>query len=155
LGPDASEPTLEALRADGRLGSFAVIHLATHGRIDDRAPMRSRLLLSPVGLTDPATDPATDGPTYDGALTAGEVLGTWRLNAELLTLSACRSGLGRHGGGEGFVGFAQAFFLAGARSLVVSLWEVDDRATALVMARFYGNWLGKGPGPGRPMSKAE
>src|SRR5262249_32003191 len=73
----------------------------------------------------------------------------------LVTLSACRSGLGRQGGGEGFIGFAQAFFLAGSRSLLVSLWEVDDRATSLLMARFYQNWLGRRPGLGRPLSKAE
>ena len=82
-------------------------------------------------------------------------MSTWKLDAELVTLSACRSGLGRQGGGEGFIGFAQAFFLAGARSLVVSLWEVDDRATSLLMTRFYQNWLGKRPGLDRPLSKAE
>ncbi len=83
------------------------------------------------------------------------MLGTWKLRAELVTLSSCRSGLGRPSGGEGHVGFAQAFFLAGARSLVVSLWAVDDRATSLLMTRFYQNWLGKRPGLDRPLSKAD
>ncbi len=94
-------------------------------------------------------------PVVDGVLTAGEVLNTWKLHAELVTLSACQSGLGRQGGGEGFIGFAQAFFLAGARSLVVSLWEVNDQAASLLMSRFYQNWLGKRPGLDRPLSKAE
>jgi CHAT domain-containing protein len=94
-------------------------------------------------------------PVYDGSLTAGEVMSTWKLSAELVVLSACQSGLGRSGGGEGFIGFAQAFFLAGARSLMLSLWEVDDRATSLLMTRFYRNWLGRRPGLAQPLSKAE
>jgi CHAT domain-containing protein len=155
LGSDASEQALEALRAQGELGRFAVIHLATHGKIDDLAPMNSRLLLAQDQLPDPATASSLERPIADGLLTAGEVLSTWRLHAELVTLSACQSGLGRPSGGEGFVGFAQAFFLAGARSLIVSLWEVNDQATSLLMMRFYQNWLGKRPGQDRPLSKAK
>jgi CHAT domain-containing protein len=117
--------------------------------------MNSRLLLSQDKLPDPTAVLALDGPAYDGILSAGEVMGTWKLDAELVTLSACRSGLGRYSGGEAFVGFAQAFFLAGARSLLVSLWEVDDRATSLLMTRFYQNWLGKRPDLVRPLSKVE
>jgi CHAT domain/PDZ domain len=155
LGSEADEPTLESLRTNGELGRFAVIHLATHGRMDDAVPMNSRLLLSQDRLTDPSAVPSLDQPVYDGALTAGEVMSTWKLNAELVVLSACQSGLGRSGGGEGFVGFAQAFFLAGARSLMLGLWEVDDRATSLLMTRFYRNWLGRRPGLVQPLSKAE
>ncbi len=143
IGSDASEQTLETLRARDGLAAFAVIHLAAHGQVDDVSPMNSRLLLSQDRLPDPMAPGSLDGPAYDGILTAGEVLGTWKLKAELVTLSACHSGLGRPSGGEGHVGFAQAFFLAGARSLIVSLWEVDDRATSLLMTRFYQNWLGK------------
>ncbi len=117
--------------------------------------MNSRLLLSQDKLPDPTTASSLDGPAYDGTLSAGEVMSTWKLNAELVTLSACRSGLGRQSGGEGFVGFAQAFFLAGSRSVIVSLWEVDDRATSLLMSRFYQNWLGKRPDLARPLSKVE
>ncbi len=154
LGSDASEQILDSLRSKGELGTFTVIHLATHGKIDDLSPMNSRLLLSQDRLTDPTTASSLDGPAYDGTLSAGEVMSTWKLNAELVTLSACRSGLGRQSGGEGFVGFAQAFFLAGSRSVLVSLWEVDDRATSLLMTRFYQNWLGKRPGLDQPLSKA-
>jgi CHAT domain-containing protein/tetratricopeptide (TPR) repeat protein len=155
LGSDASEQTLETLRSRDRLAGFAVIHLAAHGQVDDLAPMNSRLLLSQDRLPDPMAPGSLDGPAYDGILTAGEVLSTWKLDAELVTLSACESGLGRPSSGEGHVGFAQAFFLAGARSLVVSLWAVDDRATSLLMTRFYQNWLGKRPGLDRPLSKAD
>jgi tetratricopeptide (TPR) repeat protein len=155
LGSDASEQVLHALRDSGELARFSVIHLATHGIIDDRSPMNSRLLLSQDQLPDPMAALSLDAPACDGILSAGEVMGTWKLKAELVTLSACRSGLGRPGGGEGHIGFAQAFFLAGSRSLIVSLWEVDDRATSLLMTRFYQNWLGKRPGLSRPLSKAE
>jgi CHAT domain-containing protein len=53
-----------------------------------------------------------------------------------VVLSACESGLGKQAGGEGFLGFAQPLLARGARGLVLSLWKVDDRATALLMARF-------------------
>jgi CHAT domain-containing protein len=70
-------------------------------------------------------------------------------------LSACESGLGRYAGGEGYLGFAQALFVKGARSLVLSQWRVDDKATALLMTRFYQNLLGKRPGLSTPLPKAE
>jgi len=92
---------------------------------------------------------------FDGRLTANEILEHWKLNAELVTLSACESGLGRAGGGEGFLGFAQALLLAGSRSVCLSLWEVDDTATALLMDRFYQNLLGKRDGLDAPLQKAE
>ena len=77
----------------------------------------------------------------DGRLTAERVLRTWKLQADLVTLSACETGLGERAGGEGYLGFAQALMLAGARGTVVSLWPVDDRATTLLMTRFYENML--------------
>jgi CHAT domain-containing protein len=72
-----------------------------------------------------------------------------------VTLSACETGLGKRAGGEGYLGFAQALFLAGARSVVLSLWPVDDASTALLMERFYRNLLGKRPGLDKPLPKAE
>jgi len=155
LGSEASEQTLDALRTRGELANFDIIHLATHGRVDDLTPLNSRLMFSQDRLPDPMAAAPPDAPAYDGNLTAGEVMSTWKLNAELVTLSACRSGLGRQGGSEGFLGFAQAFFLAGSHSLLVSLWEVDDRATSLLMTRFYQNWLGKRAGLAQPLSKTE
>jgi tetratricopeptide (TPR) repeat protein len=116
LGSDASEQRLDDLRSHDKLKEFAVIHLATHGKMDDLVPMNSRLLLSQDHLPDPSAA-SLDQPFYDGTVTAGEVMSTWKLNAELVTLSACQSGLGRSSGGEGYVGFAQALFLAGARRL--------------------------------------
>ena len=66
-----------------------------------------------------------------------------------------KSGLGRAAGGEGYLGFAQPLFAKGARSLVLSLWKVDDDATALLMERFYRNLLGARPGLKSPLGKAE
>jgi CHAT domain-containing protein len=77
------------------------------------------------------------------------------LKAELVTLSACETALGREAGGEGFVGFTQALLMSGARSVCLSLWKVDDRATALLMRRFYTNLLGVRAGLAKPLPKAE
>jgi len=87
-------------------------------------------------------------------LTAERILRTWKLDADLVTLSACETGLGKYSAGEGFLGFPQALFRAGTRSMMLSLWPVDDTATALLMVRFYENLLGKRD-LRQPMSKAE
>src|SRR5262249_46635676 len=91
----------------------------------------------------------------DGRITAQQIVNTWELDADLVVLSACETGLGRPAGGEGYLGFTQALFAKGARSVVLSLWKVDDRATALLMARFYRNLLGRRPGLSAALPKAE
>ncbi|HEY8503464.1 MAG TPA: CHAT domain-containing protein, partial [Gemmataceae bacterium] len=67
----------------------------------------------------------------------------------------CDTGLGKYSGGEGYIGFSQALFLSGARGMVVSLWPVDELATALLMGRFYENMLGTPEGDVAPLPKAE
>jgi CHAT domain-containing protein len=154
LGSEASGGRLGAMARADRLRTFRYIHLATHGVLDDRQPLRSALLLAPDGPPDPpgrAPDGRTDG---DGRVTAWQMLRDWKLDADLVTLSACRTGVGAGGEGEGHLGFAQALFLTGGRSLVLSLWEVDDTATALLMTRFYENLLGKRAGLAGPLPKA-
>jgi CHAT domain-containing protein len=69
-------------------------------------------------------------------------------------LSACQTGLGKEAGGDGLLGFAQAFLSRGARSVVLSRWQVDDTATALLMVRFYENLLGKRKGLSKPLGRA-
>jgi tetratricopeptide (TPR) repeat protein len=154
LHSDASEQKVDQLAASGELGTFRYLHFATHGQPDSRTPMRSALLLAQAGQPDPL-ELALAGREARGRLTAERIRRTWKLDADLVTLSACQSGLGRLEGSEGYLGFAQALFLAGARSVVLSLWKVDDTATALLMARFYQNLLGKRPGLKQPLSKAE
>ncbi len=155
LGTDASEPELDRLAASGELGKAGFIHLATHGVIDEGAPARSAVILTQTDLPDPLTQVLNHKPAFDGRLSVREIQGGWDLNAELATLSACETALGRDAGGEGFVGFTQALLISGTRSLCLSLWKVDDTATALLMQRFYANLLGRRPGPSSPMPKAE
>jgi hypothetical protein len=155
LGNRASEQQLEALVASGRLRDYTVLHLATHGVLDTRIALHSALILAQDDLPDPLQQALAGQKAYDGRLTAAQILRTWQLDADLVTLSACQSGLGKHQGGEGYLGFAQALLLAGGRSLVLSLWKVDDSATALLMTRVYQNLLGKRPGLDKPLPKAE
>ncbi|MDD3643794.1 MAG: CHAT domain-containing protein, partial [Candidatus Krumholzibacteria bacterium] len=143
----------------GELSEFSVIHIATHALIDDRLPEQSALVLSLCDLPDQLTAAINGERIYDGMITAGEVMREWRLNADLVALSACESGLGMRIAGEGYIGFSNAFLQAGARSLVVSLWQVQDRATSMLMQRFYENCYGRGgsdgPGSNKPMDKAQ
>jgi tetratricopeptide (TPR) repeat protein len=153
LGTDATEPNLDRLAASRELGKFGFIHLATHGVIDDAIPVRSAVILTQTGLPDPLTQVLSHQPVYDGQLTVREIQRGWELKAELVTLSACETARGRYLGGESFVGFTQALLMSGARSVCLSLWKVDDTATALLMQRFYANLLGARPGLSHPMSK--
>jgi CHAT domain-containing protein/Tfp pilus assembly protein PilF len=151
---EASEQKLDDLAASGELARYRYIHLATHGEVDDAWPMRSALILSRDALPDPQQQLLAGKPVYDGRLTAEEMLRTWNLQSELVTLSACQTALGKYERGEGFVGFAQALLLCGSRSVCLSLWKVDDAATALLMKRFYANLLGKRAGLAAPLPKA-
>lgn len=158
LGLEASEQELARLADTGCLSSFRMVHLATHAHVDDTWPGRSSLILSQVDLPD-ALDAAVRGDRiYDGLLTATEIVREWELDADLVTLSACETALGREAGGEGYIGLAHAFLQAGARSLLVSLWRVEDQAASLLMRRFYENRTGKFDDEraglvGTPMSK--
>ena len=112
----------------------------------------SDLILAPD--PDRSADPlATLVP--DGASTADQIARTWDLDAHLVVLSARQNGLGRLAGGEGYLGFSQAQYSEGARSLVLSLWKVDDDPTALLMTRFYGNLLGTRLGVQSPLPRVE
>jgi CHAT domain-containing protein len=119
------------LRADASRNAFQdlapryrFIHFASHGEFDARQPLRSGLLLA-------APDPE------QGRLTAAEIYGA-RLDAELVTLSGCETGLGAVEGGDDVVGLIRGFMYAGANSVIASLWEVDDEATAVLMIGLYG-----------------
>ena len=115
-------------------------------------PERSYLALSQQNLPDPLASAVAGERIYDGKLTVHEIVREWKVDADLVTLSACRTALGKESGGEGFIGFAHAFLQTGARSVLVSLWEVDDEATSLLMGRFYRNLTGDTAG--EPMRKA-
>jgi CHAT domain-containing protein len=148
---DATEQRLDELRKTDQLKQFRFLHFATHGMANNFRSFDSALILTPP---DKVPEPRAGEPWLDGRLTAAEVLEYWKLDAELVTLSACESALGRQGGGDGPLGFAQAFLLAGSRSVCLTLWQVDDTATALLMDRFYRNLLGKREDGAKPMGKA-
>ncbi len=139
LGSDASASKLAELAGNGALGKARFVHLATHGEARSDKPLASRDRL---------------GEGQSGELSAEQVLTGWSLDADLVVLSACQTGLGKHERGEGFVGFAQALQLAGARSVCLSRWSVNDLSTALLMERFYQNLLGKREGLKAPLGKA-
>ncbi|GAB4405567.1 MAG: hypothetical protein OHK0039_06680 [Bacteroidia bacterium] len=103
-----------------------ILHLVTHGFIDDTYPMSSFLAFSA---------PTADGGE-DGRLFAWELYGL-DLGASLVVLSACNTGVGQFRRGEGLMSLARAFHFAGAPALVATLWPVQDQSTALVMERFY------------------
>jgi CHAT domain-containing protein/Tfp pilus assembly protein PilF len=154
LGSEASEQRLDQLAAAGKLKDYRLLHFATHGALDSDTPARSALLLATDRLPDAERQAREGQKVYTGRLTVGTVLG-WKLDADLVTLSACETGLGRQAGGEGLLGFVQALVQAGARAVLVSLWPVDDAATALLMTRFYENLLGQRQGLKAPLGKAE
>lgn len=160
VGPDASEQELVHMAESGDLAECGTIHFATHAFADDARPDRCALVLSQVGLPDPLEAAMEDARVYDGLVTAQEIVQEWELDADLVVLSACETGLGKEVIGEGYVGFAHAFLQSGARSLLVSLWEVEDEATSLLMRRFYENRFGshtdeRGGLAATPMPKAE
>jgi CHAT domain-containing protein/tetratricopeptide (TPR) repeat protein len=115
------------------LRQFAIVHFATHGVVNEEHPELSGIVLS---LVDERGRPA------DGFLSMRDV---YRLDlpAELVVLSACQTGVGKRVPGEGLIGLTWGFMYAGAPRVVVSLWRVDDEATAELMKRFYRHMLGK------------
>jgi CHAT domain-containing protein len=129
----------------GALRDRQVVHFATHAVIDDAHPELSRIALSRF---------AADGAPLDGDLRAHELY-RLSLNADLITLSGCRTALGAHFRGEGWVGMSHALFHAGAGALLVSLWELDDRATARFMERFYRRLLAGGEPPAAALRAAQ
>jgi CHAT domain-containing protein len=104
--------------------------------------LRSGLALA--GVNTWLKGAALPAEAEDGLLTAEEVSGLDLLDTELVVLSACETGLGEVHAGEGAFGLRRAFVLAGAKTLVMSLWKVPDLATAVLMGRFYDNLLTRG-----------
>jgi hypothetical protein len=152
---EASEQRLFQLANDGSLAKVRYLHLASHAEVNRSFHLQSALILSRDCLPDPNKQLDAGLPVFDGRLTAAEVLRDWNLDADLVTLSACDTGLGHYARGEGFMGFAQALLSVGSRSVCLSLWQVDDAATALLMDRFYANLLGQRDGLKTGMGKAE
>ena len=120
---------------DGTLAGFDAVHLATHAIFDGSHPLQSRILLS------------------DGALTVPDLF-RLRLNARLVTLSACQTALSALEPGDELLGLREALLFAGANALLVSLWAVDDASTGRLMASFYDRLLG-GLAPAAALASAQ
>ena len=125
---EASRTT--ALRPE--LGEYRIVHFATHGLLNNIHPELSGIVLSLVDK---------EGKPQDGFLRLQDIYNL-TLSAEMVTLSACQTGLGKEIKGEGLVGLTRGFMYAGAPRVVASLWKVDDRATSELMKRFYQGMLG-------------
>ena len=111
-------------RLQDNAGRFRWLHLACHGEFDHADPLHSRLEIGP-----------------DEIVRADEVIASYQLHADLVTLSACRSGLSRVLRGDEPMGLVRAFLYAGARAVLVTLWQVEDRSARLLMERFYAEMM--------------
>ena len=122
-----NDATEENVKREGELKKFNYIHFATHGIIDESKPDFSSLVLT-----------RNNNSEEDGFLRASEIFNL-NLNADLVVLSACQTGLGKLIRGEGMVGLTRAFMYAGTPTVLVSLWSVSDVSTATLMGEFYRN----------------
>lgn len=127
------------------LSQFRYVHFATHGYLDSERPEFSALVLS---LVD------EQGKQQSGFLYAYEIYNL-NLPAEVIVLSACETGLGKEIKGEGLVGLTRGFMYAGSPRVVVSLWSVNDRATAELMAKFYQKMLKENMRPAAALRAAQ
>ncbi|HKG59708.1 MAG TPA: CHAT domain-containing protein [Pyrinomonadaceae bacterium] len=130
---------------DARLGEYQIVHFATHGILDYEHPELSGLVLTMVDK---------NGVEKNGVMPLHDIY-NMDLAAELTVLSACQTALGKDIKGEGFVGLTHSFISAGSRSVVASLWKVDDRATAALMADLYHSMLQKGMSPAAALRAAK
>ncbi|MBY0425149.1 MAG: CHAT domain-containing protein, partial [Cytophagales bacterium] len=128
------------------LKKFQFLHLATHGLVNSRKPELSAVFLSP----DSSNKSKEDGMLYSGEIYNLDI------KADLVTLSACETGLGKVSKGEGVIGLTRALFYAGANNMLVSLWTVSDSSTSELMKLFYSYLLNeKGIGYPKGLSLAK
>jgi CHAT domain-containing protein/tetratricopeptide (TPR) repeat protein len=122
----------ENVKAKDRLSQYRIVHFSAHGLVNEKRPRFSSIVLS-LPKVDKQGNPLSE---EDGLLSFYEILNL-KLNADLVVLSACQTGMGKEIKGEGMMGLMRAFMYAGTPSVVVSLWNVNDRSAADLMIRFY------------------
>jgi CHAT domain-containing protein/Tfp pilus assembly protein PilF len=133
LGSQATESMLYTLNALGRLGAARVLAFSTHGLLaGELAGLRQPALV----LTPPATAHPEARPEHDGLLSLDEIVRLNLASTEWVVLSACNTAAA-DGGGEGLSGLVRGFFYAGAPTVLVSHWRVDERATAALMTALF------------------
>jgi CHAT domain-containing protein/Tfp pilus assembly protein PilF len=129
LGAEALEERIKSLDRDTQ-----ILHIAAHGHTDEHLPSSSFIALT---IPEDVFRDDTETERDNGLLQVWEIFERVRMDADLVVLSACESGLGQELGTEGLIGLTRAFQYAGARSVVASLWSVADQTTAELMIRFY------------------
>jgi CHAT domain-containing protein/tetratricopeptide (TPR) repeat protein len=127
------------------LSQYRIVHFATHGLLNSERPELSGLVFSLIDR---------EGKPQDGFLRLHEIYNL-QLNADLVVLSACETGLGKEIKGEGLIGLTRGFMYAGAPRVVASLWNVDDLATAELMKLFYQRMLKDGLPAGAALRAAQ
>jgi CHAT domain-containing protein len=172
LREQASE---ENVKTEDRLSQYRYLHFAVHGLLNENKPQYSGLVLSlprgeeataagsvkqparaaEVDRTSGATEVAPQSPhTEDGLLQVYEIFNL-KLNADLVVLSACETGLGKEVRGEGLIGLTRAFMYAGTPSVIVSLWKVQDKSTSELMRRFYHHLAGRNANKAEALRQAQ
>jgi CHAT domain-containing protein len=141
MGFDASRETAMS----SRIGEYQIVHFATHGFLDSEHPELSSIVLTMVDHNGAEKNGLM--PLYD--------ISSLNLSAELTVLSACQTGLGKDIKGEGFVGLTHSFISAGSKSVLATLWKVDDRATAALMTELYDSMLQQGLQPSVALRSAK
>jgi CHAT domain-containing protein/tetratricopeptide (TPR) repeat protein len=141
LGFDANRQ----LATSDKLSQYRIVHFATHGWMDAAKPDLSAVVLSLVNK---------EGKPQNGFLRLHEIYNL-NLPAELVVLSACETGIGKDIKGEGLISLTRGFMYAGARRVLVSLWPVDDPATAELMKRFYRGMIKENLTPSVALKKAQ
>ena len=127
------------------LSQYRIVHFATHGVLNSVHPELSGLVLSLVNAW---------GSPQNGFLRLHDIFNL-HLKAELVVLSACQTGLGQEVKGEGLIGLTRGFMYAGSPRVLVSLWNVDDEGTAILMQKFYSGMLEEGLVPAATLRKAQ
>jgi CHAT domain-containing protein/Tfp pilus assembly protein PilF len=128
-----------------QLSQYRIVHFATHGLLNSERPELSGLVFSLIDQK---------GKPQDGFLRLHEIYNL-QLNADLVVLSACETGLGKEIKGEGLIGLTRGFMYSGAPRVVASLWNVDDLATAELMKLFYQRMLKDGLTAGAALRAAQ
>jgi CHAT domain-containing protein len=127
------------------VGQYQIVHLATHAFFNNEHPELSSIVLTTV---------THNGENTDGLMSLEDIYNL-NLPAELTVLSACETALGKDVTGEGLVGLTHSFLSAGSKSVVASLWKVDDRATAAFMGEFYRYMFNEGLSPAAALRQAK
>jgi CHAT domain-containing protein/tetratricopeptide (TPR) repeat protein len=134
-----------ALALSRQLSQYRILHFATHGMLNSERPELSGLVFSLIDQ---------EGKPQDGFLRLHEIYNL-QLNADLIVLSACETGLGKEINGEGLIGLTRGFMYSGAPRVVASLWNVDDLATSELMKLFYQRMLKDGLPAGAALRAAQ